>query len=74
MQTQSSVGDVRAFFENAYPEVLAYNGVEGMHHSENFHVGGNSGVTARELHSPLGSWLDHARPMSELSTDQNLRY
>lgn len=31
-------------------------------------------MTAKELHSPVGSWSDEVRPVSELVTDQNMRY
>ena len=31
-------------------------------------------MMARELHSPVGSWRDHVRPVSELVTDSNIRY
>jgi hypothetical protein len=31
-------------------------------------------MTAKELHSPVGSWSDHVRPVSPLVTDENLRY
>lgn len=31
-------------------------------------------MTATELHSPVGSWSDHVRPVSALVTDENLRY
>jgi hypothetical protein len=65
---------VRAFFEDAYREVLSENGVEGLHHPENFHIDGNSDMTARELHSPVGSWSDYVRPVSPLVTEENLRY
>jgi hypothetical protein len=53
--------------------VLSENGVERMHHPENFHIGGNAEMTAPELHSPVGTSSDHVRPVSALVTDQNLR-
>jgi hypothetical protein len=53
--------------------VLEKNLMQGLHHPENFHIGGNSEMTAKELHSPVGSWSDHARPVSPLVTDLNLR-
>lgn len=31
-------------------------------------------MMAKELHSPVGSWSDHVRPVSPLVTDQSLRY
>ena len=70
LQTSLTEDDVRAFYEDAYREVLEENGVEGLHHPEKFHIGGNSEMTAKELHSPVGSWSDHVRPVSVLLTVQ----
>jgi hypothetical protein len=53
---------------------MAENGVEGLRHPENFHIGGNSEITTKELHSPVSSWSDQVRPVSPLVTDHNLRY
>ena len=65
--------DVRAFYEDAYGEVLAENGVEGMHPPGKLHICGNSEMTARDLHSPVGSWGDQARRVLKVITDENLR-
>jgi hypothetical protein len=74
MQDSLSIDDVRTFFEDAYWEVLKENGVEGLRHSEKFHIGGTFEMTAKELHSPVGSWSNEVRPVSELVTDENKRY
>lgn len=39
LQSSLIEDDVRAFFEDAYPEVLEENGVDGLHHPEKFHIG-----------------------------------
>lgn len=54
--------------------MLDDNGVEGAHHPEKMHIGGNAEMTAKELHSPVGSWSDYVRQVSAEVTDQNLRH
>jgi hypothetical protein len=35
----------------------------GMRQSEKIHIGGNYGMTAKELQSAAGSWSGHVRPV-----------
>jgi hypothetical protein len=74
LQATLSPDDVRAFFQDQYRDVLEDNGVEGTHHPEKIHIGGNAEMTAKELHSPVSSWSEHVRPVPLEVTDENLRY
>jgi hypothetical protein len=74
LQSSLTVDDIRSFFGDAYREALQEYDVEGMHYPAQMRVGGNAEMTAKELHSPVGSWSDHVRPVSTLLTEENLRY
>lgn len=67
--------DIRKFGTGLDERDRAQAGVRwGIRQPEKLHSGGNSGMKARELQSPVGSWSDHVRSVSPRVTDQNLRY
>ena len=68
--------DIRKFGTGLGERVIACPGrcALGMREPEKTHIGGNSGMMAKELHSPVDAWSDHVRPASGLVTDQNRRF
>jgi hypothetical protein len=68
--------DIREFGTGLGQRVIARLGrcAWGMRHPEKMHIGGDSGMTAKELQSPAASWSDRVRPVSPLVTEDNLWY